>query len=91
MSIEPSQCPEALYIPDTDTLRRCVSGPGRHAWHKDEHGTQWRDLMTECERCNSTGIDPEDFDPGSGPTDYSMGEPPALEPCRNCGPGAADQ
>jgi len=38
------QCPEALYTPETDTLRRCTqSGP--HDWHEDEHGLKWRDPM----------------------------------------------
>lgn len=38
----------------------------------------------ECSRCKDSGIDPEDSDGGSGLSEYSMGEPPALEPCRNC-------
>ncbi|ACX71084.1 RNA polymerase sigma-H factor [Streptomyces phage ZL12] len=49
---------------------------------------QWAVHTPDCARCDDSGIDPEDSDPGSGPSDHSMGEPPALEPCRNCGPGA---
>lgn len=37
-----------------------------------------------CERCKSTGVDPEDSIPAEGPSDHSMGEPPVLEPCRDC-------
>ncbi|MEU0624929.1 hypothetical protein ABZ329_29230 [Streptomyces rubiginosohelvolus] len=49
---------------------------------------QWAIHTPECARCDDSGIDPEDSHPGFGPNDYSMGEPPALEPCRNCGPGS---
>ncbi|MFB6665881.1 hypothetical protein [Streptomyces parvus] len=49
---------------------------------------QWAIHTPDCARCDDSGIDPEDSHPGYGPNDYSMGEPPALEPCRNCGPGA---
>ncbi|WP_331764468.1 hypothetical protein [Streptomyces anulatus] len=49
---------------------------------------QWAIHTPDCARCDDSGIDPEDSHPGSGPSDYSMGEPPALEPCRDCGPGA---
>lgn len=42
------QCPEALYTPETDTLRRCIqSGP--HDWHETERGIQWRDVMADRE------------------------------------------
>ncbi|MEU0837150.1 hypothetical protein [Streptomyces sp. NPDC005969] len=40
------QCPEALYTPETDTLRRCIQR-GPHDWHETEHGTQWRDVMAD--------------------------------------------
>ncbi|MFE9461639.1 hypothetical protein [Streptomyces californicus] len=49
---------------------------------------QWALHTPDCARCDDTGIDPEDSHPGSGPSDHSLGEPPALEPCRDCGPGA---
>ena len=58
---------------------------------EDPDGWEWGVTVTSsqtCTRCNDSGIDPEDSDPGSGPTEHSMGEPLALEPCRNCGPGA---
>lgn len=38
----------------------------------------------ECDRCKDSGIDPEDSYPSEGPSEYSMGEPAALEPCRAC-------
>jgi hypothetical protein len=44
-----------------------------------------------CDRCKGSGIDPEDSMPATGPTEHSMGEPPVLEPCRDCydpAPGA---
>jgi hypothetical protein len=45
------QCPEALYNPDTDTLRRCVLGPhgglNLGVWHEAEDGIQWRIPDTE--------------------------------------------
>ena len=34
-----------------------------------------------CLFCEGTGIDIDNSDPGSGPTEYSMGEPPYWEPC----------
>lgn len=37
-----------------------------------------------CPRCKGSGIDPEDSHPAEGPSEYSMGEPPVLEPCRAC-------
>lgn len=37
-----------------------------------------------CDRCKGSGIDPEDSYPAQGPDEYSMGEPPVLEPCRSC-------
>ncbi|MFF7879154.1 hypothetical protein ACFZDM_33575 [Streptomyces californicus] len=39
------QCPEALYSPDTDTLRRCIRDPREHDWrdwHEAEGGIEWR-------------------------------------------------
>lgn len=36
------QCPEALYNPDTDTLRRCIRGPHQD-WHETEGGLKWQD------------------------------------------------
>ncbi|MET8826027.1 hypothetical protein ABZX40_13220 [Streptomyces sp. NPDC004610] len=45
------QCPEALYSPATDTLRRCVLGPhagtDSRAWHETKDGIQWRHTDTE--------------------------------------------
>lgn len=35
------QCPEALYSPDTDVLRRCIQR-GPHEWHMSEGGVEWR-------------------------------------------------
>lgn len=35
------QCPEALYSPETDTLRRCIRGP-HSDWHETESGLQWQ-------------------------------------------------
>lgn len=40
------QCPEALYTPETDTLRRCIQN-GPHDWHETERGVQWRDVMAD--------------------------------------------
>jgi len=37
-----------------------------------------------CARCKGSGIDPELSLPMEGPTYYSMGEPPVLEPCVEC-------
>jgi hypothetical protein len=34
------QCPEALFNPDTDGLRRCIQD-GRHEDHQTADGTQW--------------------------------------------------
>ncbi|MFI9194095.1 hypothetical protein ACIG0A_32955 [Streptomyces californicus] len=47
MSAETPQCPEALYDPETNTLFRCINGPGQHDWHQDEHATRWRDPMAD--------------------------------------------
>lgn len=42
------QCPEALYSPETDTLRRCTRGPHDwRDWHETEIGTQWRHATEE--------------------------------------------
>ena len=49
MTNQTPQCPEALYDPGTDTLFRCINGPGQHDWHKDQHGTQWRDPMADVD------------------------------------------
>jgi hypothetical protein len=35
------QCPEALYSPDIDVLRRCIQR-GPHEWHMSEDGVEWR-------------------------------------------------
>ncbi|MFE4867652.1 hypothetical protein [Streptomyces sp. NPDC056682] len=35
------QCPEALYSPETDILRRCVE-QDQHDWHRTAGGTQWQ-------------------------------------------------
>lgn len=47
------QCPEALYTPQTDTLRRCVlgahGGQDLGVWHESEDGIQWRHSGTESE------------------------------------------
>lgn len=142
------QCPEDLYDPETDTLLRCIKGPGRHEWHQDRYATRWRDpmadvdfsrmdnpfssttshnaveelaielmtssrsmkngktdarwLLHELERnwlheaaqlMEHAGYDEDAVNWLNAYADFDMGEPPALEPCRNCncGPGAADQ
>jgi hypothetical protein len=44
------QCPEALFNPDTDDLRRCVAPPGLHELHQAADGTEWHitlDTSTE--------------------------------------------
>jgi hypothetical protein len=44
------QCPEALYSPTTDIIRRCVLNPREHDWrdwHETESGTQWRHRINE--------------------------------------------
>ena len=38
----------------------------------------------QCARCKGSGIDPEYSLPAEGPSEYSMGEPPVLEPCVDC-------
>lgn len=40
------QCPEALFNPETDDLRRCVQH-GPHEWHKTPGGTEWRVRVDE--------------------------------------------
>lgn len=47
--VEPApQCPEALYSPETDTLRRCIRGPHDwRDWHETERGIQWRHATEE--------------------------------------------
>lgn len=45
-----TQCPEALFNPDTGALRRCVQ-QGRHDRHQTDGGTQWEipvDSTTDC-------------------------------------------
>ncbi len=37
--------------------------------------------MQLCLFCQGTGIDLENSYPAEGPSYYSMGEPPVLEPC----------
>jgi hypothetical protein len=40
-----------------------------------------RKWVQDCILCLGSGIDIDNSDPGSGPTEYSMGEPPYWEPC----------
>jgi len=49
MSNATPQCPEALYDPETDTLFRCINGPGQHDWHQDKYATRWRDPMADVD------------------------------------------
>ena len=42
------QCPEALYSPETDVLRRCVQR-APHDWHEAEGGVQWRHPAAKTE------------------------------------------
>ena len=50
-----------------------------------DEGYVWRYRPVAEQLCllcwRSPGIDEENSDPGSGPSEYSMGEPPWLEPC----------
>lgn len=56
------QCPEALYSPETDTLRRCTRGPHDwRDWHETESGTQWRHATEE--QSSPTLDDPFSKDP----------------------------
>ncbi len=49
MSAETPQCPEGLYDPETDTLFRCINGPGQHEWHQDRFAVRWRDPMADID------------------------------------------
>ncbi|MGW9238116.1 hypothetical protein ACWGRL_05165 [[Kitasatospora] papulosa] len=49
MTDETPQCPEALYDPETDTLFRCINGPGQHDWHQDRFAVRWRDPMADVD------------------------------------------
>lgn len=50
-----SQCPESLFIPETDDLLRCVK-QGQHDWHQTPRGTEWR--LPRLPRSQRTDTEP---------------------------------